>query len=100
VTQPSFGVDLTFVSSVAPIMDQVGVDVAEIERGLPTSPPGGVDVFGEYGVVGAWAEFLDRWTTELRTTAGAAHEFGDQLRTAVALYQQVDRDTTRRFEPR
>jgi hypothetical protein len=100
VTQPSFGVDLTFVASTAPIMDRVGADIAEIERALRSSPPGADDVFGEYGATGAWREFFELWTTEVHTTAGAAHQFGDQLREAVALYRQVDDDTAQRFGPR
>jgi hypothetical protein len=100
VTQPSFGVDLDLVASVAPIMDQVGADVAEIERGLHSSPPAGDDVFGEYGLTGCWREFFGLWTAELRTTAGAAHQFGDQLRAAVARYRQVDGDTAQRFGSR
>ena len=100
MTQPSFGVDLDSVASVAPIMDQVGADVAEIERGLRASPAGGDDVFGEYGVTGAWQEFHQLWTTEVGITAGAAHQFGDQLREAVALYRQVDGDSAHRFGTR
>jgi hypothetical protein len=104
VTQPSFGVDLDLVASVAPIMDQIGADVAEIERGLRSSPPAGDpagdDVFGEHGLTGCWREFFGLWTAELRTTAGAAHQFGDQLRTAVARYRQVDGDTAQRFGSR
>jgi hypothetical protein len=100
VTQPSFGIDLDFVASVAPIMDRVGADIAEIERGLHSSPPGGDEVFGEYGVTGAWREFFQLWTAEVGITAGAAHQFGDQLREAVAVYRQVDSDSAQRFGTR
>jgi hypothetical protein len=98
MTQPSLGVDLAFVESVAPIMDRVGADIGEIERTLRTSSPAsGDDIFGEYGVTGAWREFFGRWTAEVHTAAGAAHQFGDQLREAVTLYRKVDDDTAQRF---
>lgn len=80
-------VDLLGIDALAAGLHALGQDLGTTGGGL-VDP--GASAAGHPGLACALEHFCDRWRYGLRSAGAAVERAGDQLRTAVGGYRQVD----------
>jgi hypothetical protein len=101
VAEPSFRVDPELLKEVANASAPIAhfCHLAHYAMGNERAADGG-DSFGEYGVLGAYREFFQRWRAEVRATEEAANEFGFGIVESRLNYEHSDGTAVQRFGSR